>query len=177
MATVTFPLEYGGSGITVSDDANPNTGLANGGHRSRFVPSLRGGVEMAAWCKLKADQTNDDRTVVRSDRDQARLARDRAEAASVTSVNSMNSAISAASSAEQSANEAAQNASAIYASVSVGLSSTTNGDYFKVLEQGFLQLYRNDNGTAFPEIRLASQETLERLNTRLDPLLTSLIFS
>ena len=40
MATVTFPTNLGGDGTTVTDDANVNTGLANGGHRVRFVPSL-----------------------------------------------------------------------------------------------------------------------------------------
>ncbi|GEK50887.1 phage head spike fiber domain-containing protein [Vreelandella venusta] len=38
MAQVTFPTYLGGSGNTYSDDDNPNTGLANDGHRVRFVP-------------------------------------------------------------------------------------------------------------------------------------------
>lgn len=40
MASVTFPTSLGGDGSTVTDDANASTGLANGGHRQRFVPSL-----------------------------------------------------------------------------------------------------------------------------------------
>lgn len=40
MASVTFPPALGGDGSTVTDDANATTGLANGGHRTRFVPSL-----------------------------------------------------------------------------------------------------------------------------------------
>ena len=40
MESVTFPPEVGGSGLTVTDDANPTTGLANNGHRARFVPAL-----------------------------------------------------------------------------------------------------------------------------------------
>ena len=40
MASVTFPTSLGGDGSTVTDDANASTGLANGGHRSRFVPSM-----------------------------------------------------------------------------------------------------------------------------------------
>lgn len=40
MASVTFPVALGGDGSTVTDDASPTTGLANGGHRTRFVPSL-----------------------------------------------------------------------------------------------------------------------------------------
>ena len=104
-------------------------------------------------------------------------ATDRAESASVTSVNASNDAIAAADSAESSAELAAQNASGIYASVGIGLSNTIDGEYFKVPEQSWVQLYRNDNGSAYPVLRLASQEELERLNTRLDPLLTTLVFS
>jgi len=40
MASVTFPPALGGDGSTVTDDTNATTGLANGGHRARFVPSL-----------------------------------------------------------------------------------------------------------------------------------------
>lgn len=40
MAAVTFPPSLGGDGSTVTDDANATTGLANGGHRTRFVPAL-----------------------------------------------------------------------------------------------------------------------------------------
>lgn len=47
MASVTFPPEVGGSGLTVTDDANPTTGLANGGHRARFVPALAQVVAVA----------------------------------------------------------------------------------------------------------------------------------
>lgn len=49
MASVTFKPELGGSGITISDDADPNTGLANGGHRERFVPALQGTIDMAQY--------------------------------------------------------------------------------------------------------------------------------
>lgn len=47
MASVTFPAGVGGDGSTVSDDANPTTGLANGGHRTRFVPALAQMVAVA----------------------------------------------------------------------------------------------------------------------------------
>ncbi len=40
MASATFPPALGGDGSTVTDDANATTGLANGGHRARFVPAL-----------------------------------------------------------------------------------------------------------------------------------------
>ena len=48
MESATFPPEVGGSGLTVTDDANPTTGLANGGHRKRFVPALSQVVAVAS---------------------------------------------------------------------------------------------------------------------------------
>lgn len=47
MSSVTFFTSVGGDGSTVSDDANPTTGLANGGHRTRFVPALAQVVAVA----------------------------------------------------------------------------------------------------------------------------------
>lgn len=47
MASVTFPPSLGGDGSTVTDDGNPTTGLAQGGHRTRFVPALAQTVAMA----------------------------------------------------------------------------------------------------------------------------------
>jgi hypothetical protein len=47
MASVTFPVTVGGNGSTVSDDSNASTGLANGGHRTRFVPALQQMVAVA----------------------------------------------------------------------------------------------------------------------------------
>ncbi|ATH77806.1 hypothetical protein CLM76_09460 [Vreelandella venusta] len=40
MASVTFPPRIGGSGNTYTDDANPSTGLYDGGHRQRLLPML-----------------------------------------------------------------------------------------------------------------------------------------
>lgn len=47
MTEVTFPESLGGDGSTVSDDADPDTGLRNGGHRTRFVAAL---VQIVAIC-------------------------------------------------------------------------------------------------------------------------------
>lgn len=47
MASVTFPIPLGGDGSTVTDDSNASTGLANGGHRTRFVPALSQVVNIA----------------------------------------------------------------------------------------------------------------------------------
>jgi hypothetical protein len=48
MASVTFSVSVGGDGSTVTDDANATTGLGNGGHRTRFVPSLAQVVAVAS---------------------------------------------------------------------------------------------------------------------------------
>jgi hypothetical protein len=56
MASITFPSSLGGDGRTYSDDANPTTGLANGGHRTRFIPTLQGTVAMAASAQGSAQQ-------------------------------------------------------------------------------------------------------------------------
>lgn len=47
MTSVTFPTLLGGDGSTVTDDSNATTGLGNGGHRYRFLPSLVNTVAMA----------------------------------------------------------------------------------------------------------------------------------
>lgn len=54
MAQVIFDATVGGDGSTVSDDASPTTGLANGGHRTRFVLSLAQLVAVALWVKNRA---------------------------------------------------------------------------------------------------------------------------
>ena len=54
MTAVTFPPEVGGDGSTVSDDADPNTGLANGGHRTRFMVALQNLVSIAQFVRQKA---------------------------------------------------------------------------------------------------------------------------
>jgi hypothetical protein len=48
MASVNLPVNLGGDGNTYSDDANPTTGLANGGHRTRWIPMIIALVNMAA---------------------------------------------------------------------------------------------------------------------------------
>jgi hypothetical protein len=54
MASVTFPVDLGGDGSTVTDDRDPSTGLRGGGYRTRFVPALQqtvavlnGGIDAA----------------------------------------------------------------------------------------------------------------------------------
>ena len=61
MVSVTFPPEVGGSGLTVTDDANPTTGLANNGHRKRFVPALSQVVAVAQHVVDTAEDVNVDK--------------------------------------------------------------------------------------------------------------------
>ena len=63
MASVTFTPDVGGSGLTVTDDANPTTGLANGGHRARFVPALAQVVAVAQHVVDTAEDVNADKLV------------------------------------------------------------------------------------------------------------------
>lgn len=58
--SVTFPPSLGGSGLTVTDDSNPTTGLANNGHRARFVPALAQVVAVASHVVDTAQDVNDD---------------------------------------------------------------------------------------------------------------------
>ena len=60
MVSVTFTPDVGGSGLTVTDDANPTTGLANNGHRARFVPALAQVVAVAQHVVDTAQDVNDD---------------------------------------------------------------------------------------------------------------------
>jgi hypothetical protein len=59
VSSVTFSTTVGGDGSTVTDDSNPTTGLANGGHRTRFVPALAQTVAVAANTVEKAQQAVD----------------------------------------------------------------------------------------------------------------------
>jgi hypothetical protein len=49
MSSVFFDPEIGGDGSTVSDDADPNTGLRNYGWTTRFIPALAQLVAVATW--------------------------------------------------------------------------------------------------------------------------------
>lgn len=58
MTSVYFDPAVGGDGTTVTDDANPTTGLANGGHRTRFVPALSQVVAVADFIVDKAGEAD-----------------------------------------------------------------------------------------------------------------------
>ena len=52
--TVYFDPAVGGTGLTVSDDGNPQFGLDNDGHRVRFVPALQNLVYIGKFVKQRA---------------------------------------------------------------------------------------------------------------------------
>ena len=52
--TVYFDPAVGGTGLTVSDDGNVQSGLDNDGHRVRFVPALQNLVYIGAFVKQRA---------------------------------------------------------------------------------------------------------------------------
>lgn len=58
--TAYFDPAVGGSGLTVTDDGNPTTGLDNDGHRERFVPALSNVVQVAKFVVDTASDIGDD---------------------------------------------------------------------------------------------------------------------
>ena len=58
--TVYFDPAVGGSGLTVTDDGNPTTGLDNDRHRARFVPALAQVVAVAQHVVDTASGIGDD---------------------------------------------------------------------------------------------------------------------
>lgn len=59
MTSVTFDPALGGDGSTVSDDANPTTGLRAGGYRTRFAAALAQMVAMMGFTKGQAQIATD----------------------------------------------------------------------------------------------------------------------
>ena len=53
--TVLFKTSVGGDGTLVTDDTNAITGLAAGGHRTRFVPALGQTIKVAEFVVSKAE--------------------------------------------------------------------------------------------------------------------------
>lgn len=66
MSSVTFSAGVGGDGSTVTDDDNASTGLANGGHATRFVPALAQVVAVAQNVVTNATTTSTNTTNVQA---------------------------------------------------------------------------------------------------------------
>lgn len=62
MASATFPPAVGGDGSTVTDDANPQTGLKRAGYQTRLIPALSNTVSVANFTKTKAEEALASRT-------------------------------------------------------------------------------------------------------------------
>lgn len=116
--SVTFTPDVGGNGLTVTDDANPITGLANGGHRARFVPALAQVVAVASNTVTKATEAAAS----------ALAAANSATAAAASQLSASNSASNAAN----SANSAEQDAQA----VADALAAASSGPVISINGQG-----------------------------------------
>lgn len=108
--TVYFDPAVGGTGLTVTDDGNPTTGLDNDGHRARFVPALSQVVAVASHVVNTAQDVNDDATTASTAAitatAQAGIATNKAGEAATSATNAANSATAASTSATNSANSA-----------------------------------------------------------------------
>ena len=137
--TVYFDPAVGGTGLTVSDDGNPVSGLDANGHRVRFVPALQNLVYIGSFVKTKALAMDAQVAEVMSKVAEALAARD-------TIVNQVHAADASALLAEQwaskitfpvadirwSAREYANQAKSIADSMvnNIGLSRVDGGDSF-----------------------------------------------
>ena len=114
--SVTFPPSVGGSGLTVTDDSNPTTGLANGGHRARFVPALAQVVAVAGNTVTKATEAAAS----------ALTASNAATSATASALSASNSETAAAASAAR-ADEDAQDVADALALIQDGPVASING--------------------------------------------------
>ncbi|HAO01701.1 MAG: hypothetical protein Tp170SUR00d2C46354221_51 [Prokaryotic dsDNA virus sp.] len=155
--SVTFPTEYGGSGITITDDADPTTGLDGTGYIERFVPALQQGLAMTGHAVQKAGEADSAAQTASAAAQQASNDRDSINL-DLQTLNGLvsdadASAVDAAGSATTASNmaDAVAQATATYASVSAGLAGTVDTNYFRVIEAPEAErvsVYRNDAGAA-----------------------------
>lgn len=61
--SVTFPVALGGDGSTVTDDANPDTGLANDGHLRRLIPAFSQTIKIAGKAVEAASELARDQAI------------------------------------------------------------------------------------------------------------------
>lgn len=155
--SVTFPTEYGGSGITITDDADPTTGLDGTGYIERFVPALQQTVVMTGHAVQKAGEADSSAQTATSAAQQASDDRDSINLDLQTLnglvSNADASANAAAGSATTASNmaDAVADATATHTSTSAGLAATATGEYFRVIEAPEatrVSVYRNDAGSA-----------------------------
>ena len=114
--SVTFLESIGDDSSTVTNDTNPTTGLANGGHRKRFVPALSQVVAVAGNTVTKATEAAAN----------ALTASNAATSATASALSASNSETSAANSAASAA-EDAQNVAEALALIQDGPVASING--------------------------------------------------
>lgn len=104
MASVFFDPAVGGDGSTVSDDADPLTGLRRAGYKIRFVPALQQMVAVASTVVLQV-------TAAAGSAASALISANSAELAQANALISANAAAAQASVATAKAGEASASAS------------------------------------------------------------------
>lgn len=165
MSSVTFTTAVGGDGSTVSDDASPTTGLANGGHRTRFVPALSQMVAVANGvvnnATTVAGQVTAATTQAGISTAQATISTNQATiSTNQATISTTQAGIATAAAATSSTN------AGVYATTAAGLAGTSSGGQFQVISSDGLTYnrYRNDSGTAtlvgtFPSANIYSTAT------------------
>lgn len=128
--SATFLESVGGDGSTVTGDANPTTGLANGGHRKRFVNALAQVVAVAQQVVDTAEDVNADAATAQQAvidaqghaslaSDKAGIATTKAGEAAASALAASNSAAAASDSADEAEYWAGQAAGAVTGVVSI----------------------------------------------------------
>lgn len=126
MAGVTFDIAVGGDGSTVTDDANPETGLRRGGYKVRFVPALNNTVAVASFTKDKALEVTAGVEAAAMSATEAAASATSASTSAANALASRNAAATSASQAATSATNAANSATSAAASATSALNSANN---------------------------------------------------
>ena len=157
--TAYFDPAVGGTGLTVTDDGNPTTGLDNDGHRERLVPAFSNVVQVAKFVVDTAQDVNDDATTVSTAAitaaTQAGIATTKAGEASASALAASNSATAASNSADEAEYWAGQAGSSVSGAVKVSANDTTAGtlDVKFVAGNNVTLTVLNDGGNEQLEIK------------------------
>ena len=171
--TVYFDPAVGGTGLTVTDDGNPTTGLDNDGHRERLVPAFSNVVQVAKFVVDTAQDVNDNKLAAQqavTDAQaqvalagnqvtlaaiQAGIATTKAGEASASALAASNSATAASNSADEAEYWAEQAGSAVSGAVKVSANDTTAGtlDVKFVAGNNVTLTVLNDGGNEQLEIK------------------------
>ena len=134
--TVYFDPAVGGTGLIVTDDGNPITGLDNDGHRERLVPAFSNVVLVAQHVVDTAEDVNVDKLAAQQAvvdaqghaslaNDKAGIATTKAGEAAASALAASNSATAASNSADEAEYWAGQAGAAVTGGVKVSGTDTT----------------------------------------------------